>query len=134
MIIISRSLGNNWFSPKNVLCAQKIVGLSQVRGLTAGELQLHAQGLYEVLVGGAKSKHSFSYTYGGGSSRPDVSDPCFRLGYNCLGAWGRLAGGWGLQGIAWEMQWPLEFLCRAKTSAQQKLCRDLAINRLGATR
>jgi hypothetical protein len=81
--------GDNWFSPKNVLCAQKIVGLVQ-RGLSACELQLHAQGLFSVLRYGNQSKRTFSFAYGGGSILPFDSDRSFRLGYNywAAGAWG----------------------------------------------
>lgn len=85
--------GDSWFSPKNVLCVQKIAGLAQ-RDLSACELQLHAQGPYAVLVDGNKSKRTFSFTYGGGAVLPLDSDPCFRLGYNYFagGERGRVAG------------------------------------------
>ena len=95
------SFGGNWFSPKNVLCAQKIVGLCQ-RGLSACELQLHAQGLYSVLEDGNKSKRTFSFTHGGGSILPLDSDPCFRLGYNYVAAvnWFGVGGAGLRRGVA----------------------------------
>jgi hypothetical protein len=83
--------GNDWSSPKNVLCVQKIMGFAQ-RDLSACELQLHAQGLYGVLVAGNKSRRTFAFTYGGGMVLPLDLDPFLRLGYNYLVGRGRRAG------------------------------------------
>ncbi|OAI49081.1 hypothetical protein AYO45_03530 [Gammaproteobacteria bacterium SCGC AG-212-F23] len=79
--------GNHWSAPKNVFSVQKIMGIPQ-RGLPAGELQLHAQGPYSVLVNGDKLKRTFSFTLAGGSILPVDSDPSFRLGYNYMAAGG----------------------------------------------
>jgi len=116
------------------LCAQKIVGLCQ-RGLSACELQLHAQGLYNVLEDGNKSKRTFSFTYGGGSTiLPLDSDPCFRLGYNyVVGVWGAGVAGWRVGTMRASRQF-WEILYQAKTSARERLCRDLASNRIGVAR
>lgn len=120
--------GNNWFSPKNILCAQKIAGLSQ-RGLSACELQLHAEGMYRILANNNKSKRSFAFTFGGGSIFPLDSDS-FRLGYNCFAGWGAErcpvegGGGWVPEAAY------LEILHKVKTAAQQQLCPNRATNQI----
>jgi len=94
--------GGNWFSPGNVFCVQKIGGLTQ-SAQTAEELQMFAQGPFDVLVHGHKLKRVFSYRLGGGSIFP-FSDPSLSILSNCA-AWRDGAFVWGAEcGVA--LLWP----------------------------
>jgi hypothetical protein len=79
--------GNQHYSPKNVLCCQKIVGLIQ-RLLPACEAQVFDQSLNLVAGIGEwplrKVRRTFLWADGSRAIFPLDSDPVLRLGYNCM--------------------------------------------------
>jgi hypothetical protein len=74
--------GNDWSSPKNKFCWQKLFGWVE-RSAPACDAQVIAQGPLLILKYGEKSRRSLKFTYGGESYYPLVADPIWELGYNC---------------------------------------------------
>jgi hypothetical protein len=80
-----KAMGGAWYSPRNVLICQNIIGLIQ-RLLPACEMQFIAQSPYRMFRKGEESKRSLLVTEDGSASLPHDTNPIFRLGYNgCLG-------------------------------------------------
>jgi len=87
------NFGNDWDTPKNLLCWQKVFGYVE-RFVPACDGQVIAQGPWSILENGDVSKRSLEFTYGGGSYFPLSSSPNWELGYNfagCAGLARRLA-------------------------------------------
>ncbi len=79
--------GNDWNSPKNKFCWQKVFGWVE-RGAPACDAQVIAQGPWSILEDGEKSRRSLKFTYGGGSYYPLSADPNSEIGYNCAAGCG----------------------------------------------
>jgi hypothetical protein len=73
--------GNDWDSPKNLLCWQKVFGYVQ-RFVPACDAQLIAQGLFSVFDSGEVAHRSLSFRGGSGSYFPLNLDPSISLGYS----------------------------------------------------
>jgi len=74
--------GNDWDSPKNLFCWQKVFGGVE-RLVPACDAQSIAHGLWYLFEEGEKSPRSAVFRYGGGKYFPLFLDPDWEFGHNC---------------------------------------------------